>query len=649
LRLCALLLLICAPSMAVADEVPLEPAVPVPAASPDAGLVELESLRSAVAFWMRVYLEATTEAGLLHDSRHLGVVYETVRFGDVKGRRARQKQIDRRRRYWRDALRRLADGGEPRDAWERTALTLLEVELGRAPTSRDLRAAAKRVRFQLGQRDKFRNGIIRSGRWEDAMRETFRREGLPEDLAYLPHVESSFNTSAYSKYGAAGVWQFMRRTGRQFMTIDYVIDERLDPMIATRAAARLLKRNYKSLGSWPLAVTAYNHGRAGMARAKRRLGTDDLGVIVREYRSRTFGFASRNFYTQFLAARRILHAYEPYFGPVVRDVPEAVDELELPFYVDVDDLEKHARVSRDVVRHYNPALRPPVFRSGKRLPKGYVLRLPAGTLGPDPNAWLASIPSGKRYAKQHRSNYYQVRRGDTLSGIASRSGTRVSTLVALNNLPSKHRIYPGQVIQLPDSKGGKSKPAPRKFEVVRSAHAAPRPKPAPAPAPAKAPAKAKAPQKVRPLSEPVPTVAADSPWRRVDGDRVIVDADETLGHFADWLEVPTQRLRDLNGIAGGRDLAMGRRLRLDFSRVTPEQFLARRVEYHKGIEEDFFGSFRVEGTLVHTLRRGESLWELSHRVYAVPSWLIRRYNPDLNLRRLAPGATLVIPVVRPIA
>jgi len=628
--------------MGVADEFPLEPArpstAPLPrsAGSADAGLVEPESLRSAVAFWMRVYLEATTEAGLLHDSRYLGVVYETVRFGDVKGRRARQKQVDRRRRYWRAALRRLADGAEPRDAWGKTALTLLEVELGHPPTSRDLRNAARRVRFQLGQRDKFRQGIIRSGRYEDAMRETFRREGLPEDLAYLPHVESSFNVKAYSKYGAAGVWQFMRRTGRQFLTIDYVIDERLDPMVATRAAAKLLKQNYGTLQSWPLAVTAYNHGRSGMARAKRRLGTDDLGVIVREYRSRTFGFASRNFYAQFLAARRILRGYEPYFGPLVRDTPEAVDEIELPFYADVGDLQKYTGVAPDVIRYYNPALRPPVFRSGKRLPRGYTLRLPAGTVASGPEAWLASIPSEKRYAKQHLSNYYQVRRGDTLSVIARRNRTSVGTLVAINSLPSRHRIFPGQVLQLPDD-GRKTAPKPRSFEVVRTAQAAPVSRPV------------KPPQTVRPLTEPVPSVAADSPWRRVDGDHVIVDALETLGHFADWLELPTQRLRDLNDISGSRDLAMGRRLRLDFSRVTPDRFLSRRMEFHKGIEEDFFGSYRVEGTVEHTLRRGESLWELSHRVYSVPSWLIRRYNPDLDLRRLAPGTRLVIPVVRPSA
>jgi len=669
MRVCAFLLIACMPLPTAADAAlsgvaaaggpaaatsPSRPDEPAAAAhaggtsahEPDRDpLFEPESLHSAVAFWMRVYLEATTDAGLLHDSRYLGVVYETVRFSGENNRRRRQKHVDRRRQHWRDALRRLADGGEPRDAWERTALTLLEVELGHPPTQREIYNASRRVRFQLGQRDKFRAGIIRSGRYEDAMRATFRSRGLPEDLAYLPHVESSFNTKAYSKYGAAGVWQFMRRTGSQYMTVDYVVDERLDPMVATRGAARLLERNYQVLGSWPLAVTAYNHGRAGMARAKRRLGTGDLGTIVRDYRSRTFGFASRNFYAQFLAARRILRAYEPYFGPLQRDTPEVVDEIELPFYVDVKDLQQYAGVATDVIRHYNPALRQPVYISGKRLPKGYILRLPAGTVGFDAQAWLHAIPAEKRYAKQHRSNFYQVRRGDSLSVIARRNQTSVRTLVAINNLPSRHRIYPGQVIQLPDPKSPARKKPPRKtptFELVRSAHAAPQPPQKPQPLQAKA----KPPQRIQPLEHPVPTVSADSPWRRVDGDRVIVDGQETLGHFADWLRIPTQRLRDLNGV-GSRSLELGQELQLDFSNVTPEKFLERRMEYHKGIEEDFFGSFQVEGTVEHTLRRGESLWEISHKTYSVPSWLIRRYNPKIDLRRLNPGARLVIPVVRP--
>jgi membrane-bound lytic murein transglycosylase D len=137
----------------------------------------------------------------------------------------------------------------------------------------------------------------------------------------------------------------------------------------------------------------------------------------------------------------------------------------------------------------------------------------------------------------------------------------------------------------------------------------------------------------------------DSPFRRIDNERVIVDADETLGHFAEWLEVTPQRLRTLNKLKPKRQIEVGQTLRLDFGKVSPEVFTQRRLEYHKGIEEDFFGSYRVASTIEHKLRRGETLWVLSHKKYAVPTWLIRRYNPDVDLGKLVPGTVLVIPVV----
>jgi membrane-bound lytic murein transglycosylase D len=588
-----------------------------------------DELRTAVAFWMRVYLEVTTQGGLLHDSRHLGVVYETLRFESNQSSRSRQKHVDKHRRQWRNALRAMAKGRAPSNQDEETVLRLLELELGRPPTSSDLHRASNRVRFQLGQRDKFRDGIIRSGAYESVMRSIFREDGLPEDLAILPHVESSFNLKAYSKYGAAGVWQFMRSTGRRFMRVDYTVDERLDPIASTYAAARLLKENYESLGTWPLAITAYNHGVSGMRRAKRRVGTDDFAVIVQKYRSRTFGFASRNFYAQFLAARKVMRTYESFFGPLRRDDPEVVDEITLPFFVDVKELEKYLGVAPEVVQHYNLALRPPVFRAVKRIPRGYVLRLPAGTVDPDPEQWVAALPAEFRHTAQRRSQYYTVRRGDTLSKIASRNGTSVRSLVALNSLSSRHRIYPGQTLQLPQGKSGTHK---RSFALVKSAKASTEPKAIPK-------------EKVQPVVGPPPRAVENTPFRRLDGDHVIVDASETLGHFSEWLEIRTQRLRELNHLPPRRKLRFGQRLRLDFSRVDRETFLQRRIEFHKGIEEDFFGVFTVTGTIDHKLRSGDSLWRLAHRTYRVPAWLIQSYNLGLDLTNLTPGETIKIPVV----
>ncbi|MGH2897553.1 MAG: lytic transglycosylase domain-containing protein, partial [Solirubrobacteraceae bacterium] len=288
------------------------------AAAPNDPFPEPEALRPAVAFWMRVYLESSTDGGFLHDARNLGVVYEIVRFDGERNSRRREAIVDERKAYWKGVLDRLSLGGEPRDQREREVLRDMEQAVGHPPDLRDFRDAKDEMRFQLGQRDKFREGLIRSGAYEAEMRAYFREQNLPEDLAYLPHVESSFNVRAYSKYGAAGVWQFMRGTGRRFMKVDYVVDERLDPITSTRAAARLLRENYSILGSWPLALTAYNHGAAGMNRAVQKLGTSRIEVIVARYDSPSFGFASRNFYAQFLAARRILKTYESYFGPLDR-------------------------------------------------------------------------------------------------------------------------------------------------------------------------------------------------------------------------------------------------------------------------------------------------------------------------------------------
>ena len=156
----------------------------------------------------------------------------------------------------------------------------------------------------------------------DEIKQIFREHGLPVDLAYLPHVESSFNPDAYSKFGAAGIWQFTRSTGRRFMKVGYVLDERRDPIRATYAAAQLLKENYAKLGSWPLAITAYNHGLSGVRRAVRETGSDDIGEIVRQYKGSRFGFASRNFYAAFLAAADVSRDSERYFGVLERNHPD---------------------------------------------------------------------------------------------------------------------------------------------------------------------------------------------------------------------------------------------------------------------------------------------------------------------------------------
>ena len=282
-----------------------------------------------VHFWVRIYSEVPTSGGLIHDSRHLGVVYDRIKLPRGLSKRARERFTEKAKSKYRAILDTLASG-------KRTGLSSEERRvLGLWPkgtTQAEFRKARGRLRFQLGQADKFRAGIVRSGRWKKMIDEVFEEHDLPPELTYLPHVESSFTPWAYSRVGAAGLWQFTRSTGRRFLRVDHVVDERLDPFRATIAAARLLKQNREVTGSWPLAITAYNHGATGMRRAARKLGTRDMVTISRKYKSRTFGFASRNFYFELLAAAEVAQNHERYFGKLTIDRPIDYQWFELPFY-----------------------------------------------------------------------------------------------------------------------------------------------------------------------------------------------------------------------------------------------------------------------------------------------------------------------------
>src|SRR6516164_1920549 len=311
-----------------------------------------------VQFWIRVYTQIDTNAGFLHDQSNLGVVYETLHFAPDSPPSERQRLVDQAREHCAAALPRIANSGDEalsaddqrvRDLW------------GSEATPTRLRAAVDDIRFQLGQSDRVRSGLIRAGAWETHIAETLANLGLPAELAVLPHVESTFNPNAYSKVGAAGLWQFMRSTGRRYMRIDGAVDDRLDPFRSTEAAAQLLAYNYRVLGSWPLALTAYNHGTEGMRHALETMGTSDIVTIVRNYHSRTFGFASRNFYVSFLAALEIDHDPAKYFGALQKETEAHFQEIELPAYVSAASLERALKIEPTALRALNPALLPAVW------------------------------------------------------------------------------------------------------------------------------------------------------------------------------------------------------------------------------------------------------------------------------------------------
>lgn len=405
-----------------------------------------DALKPDVRFWTRIYSEITTQQGLIHDRTHLNVVYEILDLPPGSSAKQNDILIKKRKKYYEELLMDLAAGGNKATTDEHQRVARLWPKDTDAKT---FKAASEEVRFQLGQADRFREGVIRSGRWLPYIHGQFSEMGLPLELAALPHVESSFQNDAHSHAGASGMWQFTRGTGRRFLRIDHVVDERLDPFEATRAAGQLLQENYEKTGTWPLALTAYNHGAAGMQRAIAETGGTDLVKILREYKGRTFGFASRNFYNAFMAAYTIDQAPEEYFGPIQRAEPVEVDFIELPSYYTAESLEKAFGLQSNIIKSMNPALQDSVWRKHKLVPKGYQLRLPAESINGPPSLLLSQVPESERSQEQFPDRVYRVQRGDALSSIASRFRVSMQDLVEANNLRSQNQIRIGQLLKIP--------------------------------------------------------------------------------------------------------------------------------------------------------------------------------------------------------
>ncbi|MDE2136932.1 MAG: transglycosylase SLT domain-containing protein [Gammaproteobacteria bacterium] len=622
------------------------------------------ALEPDVEFWTHVYTQVDTNSGYLHDQYNLGVVYETVRFAPDSSQSAREREVDARRERIAAALRRIAAAGDSplspedqriRDLW------------GPGVSPARLREAVDDIRFQLGQADRFRAGLIRSGAWETHIAEALANRGLPAELAVLPHVESSFNPAAYSKVGAAGLWQFMRSTGRRYMRIDSSVDDRLDPFRSTEAAAQLLAYNYRVLGTWPLALTAWNHGTAGMLRAKESLGTDDIVTILRRYNGRTFGFASRNFYVSFLAALDIDHNPDKYFGAVQRQGEARFQVVTVPGYVSMATLERVLSVPGAELRALNPALLRPVWDGQLRVPRDYHLRLPFADEQWTTDLLAHQLNPRELYAGQPQPKRYKVQQGDTLAKLADRYGVPIDTLARMNRIRVSAALKVGRTINLPEGAtvqvASSSVPAPAAGAWQAggvSAAVAQRESAEDAAALAtitvfasrEQPVSAAQAEALSPALGPAaePQQGADPTDYTVAGDDSIrVAAEETLGHYADWLGLSAQHLRDLNHMSMRKPVLVGHRLKLDFHKVPHDAFEQKRRDYHQQLQAAYFAEHRISGTEIYIARAGDSLWTVTRRAPQLPEWLLVQYNPDVDFSELKPGTQIVVPRVEDVA
>jgi len=617
-----------------------------------------ECLEPNVAFWKKVYTQYSSKQGILHDSWDVSVIYEVIDLVDQQKPNARKEneaRIKESKRKYDGILEKLAREESPSSAEENRIAALF----GPTAVSQDFLAAKENLRCQTGQMDRFQEGLIRSGAFLTEIKKILESYGLPVDLAYLPHVESSFNHNAYSKFGAAGIWQFMRSTGKRFMEIGYTIDERRDPIRSSHAAAKLLRENYDALGDWPTAITAYNHGLSGMLRAKQSLGGYE--EIFRGYQSPLFKFASRNFYAEFLAARHVAKDYQQYFGELVLNKPLKYREIVLTSYLPMSDLVHNSNLDAHLIRGLNPALREPVYKGQKYIPKGYSLRLPIGP-GESPESVASELSQQIYKSEQKRSLFYAVQQGDTARDTASIHEIDFSQPASAADLDSKAAIDVGQNLRIPESdeeseslvtatlmgdKAYSAVPAESapviiavpdaKVEVEVS-------KENPSPV-------AQERIKVGELTTNPSIVTGDLVVQRVttlDGRLIGViraEAEETIGHYADWLGVSSQAIRNLNGWKTARMLKLHEPVKIPLRRVSREAFEEKRFEYHKQLEEDFFGSYKIDNVKIYRIGAGDNIWALCKEVFEVPFWLVAKYNPGLDFNSLKPSRELFVPVV----
>lgn len=599
------------------------------------------SIEPNVKFWTKVYSEYSTAQGVLHDSQNLNIIYEVVELR-IGAKTINEKRIQKARGKYKTILKKLAQNPFVSDAEAKRVASLFGKNANRATFQK----AIYRIRCQIGQKDSFRYGIIRSGAFMDQIKDIFLSYGLPIDLIYLPHVESSFNLKAYSKFGAAGIWQFVREAGKRFMTVDYAIDERWDPIRSSEAAAQLLKHTYEKFGNWPLAITAYNHGISGMLSATWTKGGYE--EIFNHYKSKVFGFASKNYYSEFLAAREVATNHEKYFGKITRDTPVETREIVLAGYASIKDLGEYFGVDMATLRKHNPSLRIPVFRGQKYVPKGYSLRLPSDAVQ---NRMGASTELPWNMYKHHQksSRIYRVKTGDNITNIAKMHGIKVSDLILANKINSKGVIYVNQHLRLPLSGevANMSETPHLSFAEVRKQRTQ---------APGMTSLRtSSAYEATTPASEFVINPAFVGGNLEVEREMIQkgkpvgiiqVEMGETLGHFAEWLEISTKNIRRLNRFPYSKTLPLHMNVKIPLDKISKEQFEETRFEYHKKIQEDFFSFYEIESEQLYQLKKGDNVWTICNDIFEMPVWLLKLYNPKVDFNDLRWSQKLVIPVIK---
>lgn len=300
---------------------------------------------------------------------------------------------------------------------------------------------AEITRFQTKERKYFLDSYKRSGLYRDMILKALKQEGLPEDLSWIPLIESGFKVRAYSRARALGLWQFISSTGYRFgLKRNRWIDERMDPEKSTRAAVKYLKELHDMFGDWTTALASYNCGEFRVQRVIRAQRINyldnfwDLFVMLPRETAR--------FVPRFIATLLIVKNPQKYgFSLPEPEPPVRYDTIDINRPIRLSALSKLLNLADKTLATLNPELR---HRSTPDT--DYALKIPKG-MGEEAEQAMVSL---KKWIPPEASYIiHYVRRGETVSGIARRYRTSVSAIARLNRLRRNFLIRPRQRLKIP--------------------------------------------------------------------------------------------------------------------------------------------------------------------------------------------------------
>jgi membrane-bound lytic murein transglycosylase D len=440
--------------------------------------------------------------------------------------------------------------------------------------------------FQTKGRKVFTIWLTRLGKYENLIRKTLREEGLPQELLYLSMIESGFNPKAYSYARASGLWQFIYATGSYYgLRDDWWFDERRDPSLSTRAAARHLKDLYERFDDWYLALAGYNYSPGKLQRLINRYNSRDFWKLKRLPRQ------TRNYVPTFIAASLIAKNPNKYGFFVEKANPVEFDTVRISDCVDLEVVAQCVNNNFAEIKSLNPAVKrwctPPNV-------KNFTVNLPKGTKELFKKEY-AKIPADKKISyKRHK-----IRSGETLSEISKRYATSISVLKKTNNLKSS-RIRAGKYLIIPVAQNEKYY---KSFKPVAY----------------------KSTKKKYRRKKPVSSVKGH---KKII---YIVKNGDTLGDIAELYNTRASKLRYWNGLSYGRYIFPNQKLAVWIPDSNPIPNIIKKESNTQHI---------ATTDSYHIVERGDTLWDIAQK-YNISIRNLKKIN-NLRSNRIKPGERLII-------